>query len=362
MYLLRLDSYLRSDRRPKLVRKGYFLVLKILSRLFFLGYLARKESYKFRIFGPIQASCPVISIGNLSWGGTGKTPLVIYLASKLEKKGKKIVILTRGYARKSKEQIVLSAGNLQEYTWPKCGDEPYLICQTVPNATLIVNSNRVKAARWAGENLRPDLFLLDDGFQHWQLHRDLDIVLVDCNNPFGNHKLIPWGILREPVSALSRADLVILTKILDFSLAQKAKLALLPYAKNEIIQTTYRLSSVWDLESKKEVKLESLSGKKVLAFCGIGNPNSFNVLLKRAGLRIEKQSSFPDHYPYSNLDLLTLEKEGLKLGADYLATTAKDGLKIPDNLQLKLPALIFEIEVEVISGEEHLWQKINQIL
>jgi len=128
------------------------------------------------------------------------------------------------------------------------------------------------------------------------------------------------------------------------------------------LQTKYRLSSIRELEAGQELVLSDLKRKKLLAFCGIGNPDSFYSLLEESEFRVEKRLSFPDHYAYDRFDLLSLEKEGLKIGADYLATTAKDGLKIPANLQLQLPLLIFEIEVEVISGEKVLWQRIEQIL
>ncbi|OGC86812.1 MAG: tetraacyldisaccharide 4'-kinase [candidate division Zixibacteria bacterium RBG_16_48_11] len=362
MLFQRLDNYLQSSHRPKLIRQTYFHILRFLSWLFFLGYWFRRGFYRFGFFQAVKLNTPVISVGNLTWGGTGKTPFVIYLASKLEESGQKVVILTRGYKRRSKTQILLITKNLSQHNWQDCGDEPHLICQSLKETAVIINPRRAKAAGWGEENLKPDVFILDDGFQHWKLARDLDLVLVDSTNPFGNRHLLPLGILREPLGAISRADLVVLSKVLDVNSCQEVKSILNPLFKGEIIQAKYRFSLIREQETGRAIPLESLRDKRILAFCGIGNPESFYLLLEKSGLKIEKKCSFPDHYPYARLDLLSLEKEGLKVGVDYLATTAKDGLKIPSNLQLKLPVLIFEIEVEIISGEKTLWQKIEQIL
>src|SRR5574341_398304 len=357
-----LDSYFRNDQRPKLFRKFYFLILRILSFLYLCGYWLRKLFYQIGILRSVRLRIPVMSVGNLTWGGTGKTPLVIYLASHLEKSGLSVVILTRGYKRKSKEQIVLDQETLKAMSWQTCGDEPYLICQSLQNTTVVINARRYKAARWAEENLNPEVFILDDGFQHWKLHRDLDIVLIDSQNPFGNGRLQPWGILREPLKALSRADLVILSKVSGKDISTELRQKVSPYYQGEILQTRYKLSSIRELEAGQELVLRDLKRKKLLVFCGIGNPDSFYSLLEQSELRVGKKLSFPDHYSYDKFDFLTLEKDGLKIGADYLATTAKDRLKIPANLQLQIPLLIFEIEVEVISEEKVLWQRIEQIL
>jgi len=357
-----LDSYFRSEQRPKLILKIYFFILRLLSGLYFCGYWLRKSLYRIGLLGPVRVRIPVISVGNLNWGGTGKTPFVIYLASHLEKSVRRVVVLTRGYKRKSKEQIVLDQKDLKGMDWQKCGDEPYLIYQSLSNTAVVINAKRSKAARWAEENLKPDIFILDDGFQHWKLHRDLDIVLIDSQNPFGNGKLQPLGILREPLKALSRANLVILSKVSDKDISTELHQKVSPYYQGKILQTKYRLSSIRELEAGQELVLSDLKRKELLAFCGIGNPDSFYSLLEQSELRVGKKLSFPDHYSYDRFDFLTLEKEGLRIGADYLATTAKDGLKIPANLQLQLPLLIFEIEVEVISGEKVLWQRIEQIL
>ena len=190
----------------------------------------------------------------------------------------------------------------------------------------------------------------------------MEIVLIDSQNPFGNGRLQPLGILREPLEALSRADLVILSKVSGREISAELHQKVSSYYRGETLQTKYKLSSIRELETGQEFVLSDLKRKKLLAFCGIGNPDSFYSLLEQSELRVGKKLSFPDHYSYDKFDFLTLEKEGLKIGADYLATTAKDRLKIPANLQLQLPLLIFEIEVEVISGERVLWQQIEQIL
>ncbi len=357
-----LDGYLRSEHRPKAVRKLYSLILRILTGLYWLGYLLRRFAYRFGIIKPVRTGVPVISVGNLTWGGTGKTPFVIYLASKLENKGNKVCILTRGYRRKSKEQIVLNRQNSNQVSWQTSGDEPYLIWRSLNNSAVIINSRRAKAALWAEENLKPDVLILDDGFQHWKLARDLDLVLLNSQSPFGNGRLIPLGILREPLKALSRADFVLLSKVTEQKPMEWFGYSLEKYYSGELPQFRYKLVSIEEKETGKRLDKVFLNNKKLLAFCGIGHPDSFFWLLENYGFQAIKKMSFPDHYSYDRFDYLTLEKEALHSGADYLATTAKDGLKIPPNLQLQLPVLIFHIEVEFMSGEKALWQKIERIL
>ena len=362
MLFHRLDQYFRSPNRPKVVAKAYLSALKILTWLYWAGYQIRNGLYKSGMIKPDKTGIPVISVGNLTWGGTGKTSFVIYLASRLEKMGKRVVILTRGYGRKTKTQIVLDKRSLSIQKWQACGDEPYLICQSLQDTAVMVNSKRVRAAEWAKRKLQPDVFILDDGFQHRKLYRDLDLVLIDGGNPFGNGNLIPSGSLREPPKAIKRGNLVVLTKITDRNEARKAEATIKNLTYSPVIHSRHKLLSVVELKSNRQVTLESIQGKKTLAFCGIGNPESFYRQLEENRLRIVKKARFPDHYNYETLDLFTLEKEALKAGADYLATTAKDGLKISSDLQLKIPVLIFEIEVEIISGEEVLWKRMEQIL
>jgi tetraacyldisaccharide 4'-kinase len=362
MQLSRLDRYLSSDKRPEFLRKNYLFFLRILSWLYLAGYWFRQALYRFGILRPLRINTPVISVGNLSWGGTGKTPFVIYLASRLERREKRVVVLTRGYKRKSKSQVIVASENLSTVAWEECGDEPFLIAQYLKEGCVIVNPKRRAAARWAADKLSPDVFILDDGYQHLQLARDLDIVLIDSSTPLQSRNIMPLGVLREPLSALKRADLIVLSKISDSSLKQQISQQISSYYNGQTVETGYRLSSVSQFETEQKLEPSALLDKQVLAFCGIGNPNSFFQLLREKGLRVEKEAIFPDHYAYSNLDLMSLEREGLKLGIDYLVTTAKDALKLSGNLQLSLPVLIFHIEVEFISGEEALWSEIQKIL
>ncbi|MCI0531333.1 MAG: tetraacyldisaccharide 4'-kinase [candidate division Zixibacteria bacterium] len=362
MYWQKIDSYLKSSERAKIIPKLYSNLLKIAEFIFYRAYQIRKWAYGKNLPKRIRVSTPVISVGNITWGGTGKTPFVIYLASRLEKSGKKVVVLTRGYLRKSRQRMVLSGSSVSGASWTECGDEPFMLAKALPSATIVIDSKRAKAAVWAEQELKPDLILLDDGFQHWKLARDLDIVLLSPINPLGNRELIPLGTLREPPEALSRADLTVCNlKTMDPE-GSDCNQAVSRYLKGELIQTRYRLNSVNYAESGRKADLKSLTGKKVLGFCGIGEPDYFYKLLSQSGLNVVRCVSFPDHYAYNKMDLLSLEKEALTHDAKYLITTAKDGLKIPDNLQLKLPLLIFEINLEVVRGEEVLWERINQVL
>jgi len=362
MYWQKLDTYLKSSERAKIIPKLYLNILKIAEFLYSRIYQLRKWAYRKNLLKKIRVNTPVISVGNITWGGTGKTPFVIYLASRLEERGKRVVILTRGYLRKSKQRLVLSKSSISDESWTDCGDEPFMMAKELSASTIVVDSKRARAAVRAEQELKPDLFLLDDGFQHWRLARDLDIVLLSPVDPLGNGKLIPLGTLREPPDALNRADLIVCNLKTMNPEDSACNQTVSPYRSGELLQARYKLSSIKNAETGKKVDLKSLTDKKVLGFCGIGEPDYFYRLLSQSGLKVVRQASFPDHYAYNKMDLLSLEKEALAHDARYLITTAKDGLKIPDNLQLKLPVLIFEINLEVVRGEEVLWERINQVL
>jgi tetraacyldisaccharide 4'-kinase len=269
---------------------------------------------------------PVISLGNLTWGGSGKTPLVIELAKFILSQNKKPAILTRGYGRKSSEALIVN-----NTSTPKtCGDEPLLISKSVPNAAIIVGANRYANALKFESEVRPDIYILDDGFQHWKIQRDLDIVCINAANPFGNNLLIPAGILREPLCALKRAGLLIITNADMIPAANLAQL------KKQILNITGKTPltvSYGDYEIKKlnltdDFDPTALSKNPVYALSGIGFAQGFLSSVKKAGIEIKDSFIMRDHQEYTPERLKQIFGQIPANG--ILITTAKDAVKLND--------------------------------
>ena len=292
---------------------------------------------------------PVISIGNITWGGTGKTPCVIKLAREFVSLGFKPAILSRGYFKQDKRAsfIAVSDGKTTLVPPEISGDEPFLIAESVPGAIVMAGKNRVGAAGFAMEKFSPDLFILDDGFQHWKIIRDLEIVCVNALNPFGNGFLIPAGVLREPVSALNRADLVVITSsdlVSEASLLEIEKI-ISRYCHGKILRAKYapvRLRRVLDGES---FKLEDFKNEPFSAVSAIGENSGFTKLLEKSGINAVRQLDFRDHHWY-NIDELK------RLDTVYkVITTTKDAVRLKGLLNLlphKEAERFFALEIELV--------------
>jgi tetraacyldisaccharide 4'-kinase len=313
---------------------------------------------------------PVISVGNITWGGTGKTQLVIRLASDLQKKGLKTVILSRGYKRKnsSSGNLIVSDYKKVAATAEASGDEPYLIAKAVPGTAVVVGSNRFAAGELAQSKLGCDVFILDDGFQHFELKRDLDIVCVNALDPFGNGNLIPSGILREAPDALCRAGLVVLT---NCGLAEDAKLSALDIkikslTKKENVWSTYKITGFRKIIERTEKDLEEkLGSKTVYAVSALGKNRGFGKLLEESGFKVSEHYEFRDHHSYSGQDI----KKILSLAEKPfpLLTTEKDAVKLENILSgfdKKETARFYavKIDIEFLKGEEHWKESIKRIL
>jgi len=320
---------------------------------------------------PKKLKAKVISIGNITLGGTGKTPLVIYLVQKLKQRNLRVAILTRGYKRKKKELTELVEENKNRISWTEVGDEPYLLASRLYDVPVMVSKERGISGVYAEKKYQAEVLVLDDGFQHWRLSRDLDIVVIDATNPFGNSRLFPAGILREPLSSLKRADIFVLNKA--DQIANKQNLIRVLRASNQdapIIESVYKVNSVEKMFDPSSVDDRSpfwaegkkLQDRKVLAFSGIGNPFSFEKSLKLLNLEVLRHRKFPDHFFYQKKDILSLEKEAFKLGADFMITTEKDSVRIPMMSELKIPIYVFKIDLMITKGEEIFLEKIEESL
>jgi tetraacyldisaccharide 4'-kinase len=339
------------------------LFLYISSIFYGLGYYLRLFLYQSGIFKSKKLKSKVISVGNITLGGTGKTPLVIYLSQKLKERKLKVSILTRGYKRQKKEKIELVEKNKNRIPWAEVGDEPYLLASRLYDVPVMVSKDRRTSGVCAETKYQAEVLILDDGFQHWRLSRDLDIVVIDSLNPFGNLKLFPAGILREPMSSLKRADILILTKSDQISSKQELIRMLRRYNQNApIIESVYQINSIEMWPGHSSVEEKSLQGKKCLAFSGIGNPVSFEKSLKLLKVEVVKHRQFPDHFFYQKRDILNLEKEAGKLGADFMITTEKDSVRIPIMSDLEIPIYVFKIDLVISEEEEVFWKKIEELI
>jgi tetraacyldisaccharide 4'-kinase len=336
---------------------------------------ARRVLYKSGLLHAHRINAPVISIGNITTGGTGKTPLVEWVARVVAGEGRRVCILTRGYGRaEAKKRVLVSDGERILADAREGGDEPRLLAEMLQGvASVVSDANRVEAARWALANLGSEVFILDDGFQHLRLARDLDLVAVDATNSFGGGKLLPRGRLREPLRELGRAACLIITRAeqaqhLD-SLREEVKHLsnnrpiLLSRTRTRALRPLKTTTSANE-ESKLFTHPSSLNPHPLLspvaAFCAIGNPTAFFTHLRRDGNDLKLTRAFPDHHVYAQSDVEALVMEAKQAGAQALLTTAKDAVKLRE-LHFDLPCYVLEIELE-FDDQERLIEMIREVL
>jgi tetraacyldisaccharide 4'-kinase len=321
---------------------------------------ARAALYERRILSTHKIDSPVISVGNLTTGGTGKTPLVEAIAEHLAEKGNRVCILTRGYGRdNSGQRVVVSKGTEILGDVTQTGDEPLMLAERLKGkAAVICDADRVSAARWAEENLASDVFVLDDGFQNLRIARNLNIVIIDATNPWGNKRVLPSGILREPRKALRRADCVVLTRTeqsTDSTLsAEIEKISGAPVFRSRMVT-----SGIHADNSDCAVQLKELARHPIAAFCAVGNPEGFFNHL-RESFELADTTAFRDHHQYLQADIDWITKHALGNGAEALVTTAKDEVKLRA-LRFDMPCYIVDIEIE-IESEEKFFDLIDQAL
>ncbi len=344
-----MNQYLLSvmkGRRDSFMAQLIIYLLLPWSLFYSLGVFCHRAYC--RLQGVYRAPKPVISIGNITVGGSGKTPLVIWLAKNLQAKGFKSIILIRGYMPKATQ----------------ISDEVDMLNEQIPYIPVLAGSNRIANIREANDVLPVDLYICDDAFQHWPLYRNLDIVTIDAVNPFGNGYMLPAGILREPLSSLKRADVFILTKtnglnnILDLS----SKLKKIN-PKALILQSWYKSAAVIDAFEVLTMPEDFLKDKHVVGFCGIGDPFSFELSLKNSGAKIVKLFTYMDHHIYKTNDIQRMVELCRSQGAQVLVTTHKDTVKLHrfKNLFGNIRLVYIPIQVEITEGADEFFQKVISI-
>lgn len=327
---------------------------------------ARNALYEKGLLKSFSLGVPTVSIGNMTVGGTGKTPLVAFVAEVLAAQGEKVCILTRGYGRENaKRRVLVSDGEQVLAEAKKAGDEPFELAQKLlGKAVVVADANRVAAGNWAREKFGVTAFVLDDAFQHRKIRRDLDIVLVDATNPFGNGKLLPSGILREPLSNLKRADAIVITRANLVNNLDNLKSQISDFSQNcPIFVSENKISELINLEEfpTKTKGKGQRTKDKALAFCALGNPHNFFEQLRREDFDLVSTETFPDHHFYTPKDIAKIEKKAKESGAKILLTTAKDAVKLKD-LDFSLPCFVVKSELvfDDESGFRNLIITINQ--
>ena len=332
--------------------------MTLIESLYYIGYSIKKH---YALKNQKRLPYKVISIGNITVGGTGKTPATIAIAEEAKRRWFIPNILTRGYKGKISAPCFVSRGEGPLLTEEEAGDEPILMAERLKGVPVIKGENRYEAGMFAIHNLRSQisnlesqmLFILDDGFQHQNLFRNKDILLIDSTNPFGNRKLLPLGPLREPLSAVSRADIIVITKA-DKARNQRSEInsmieEIRKYNTKAPIFFSEHIPSKFVTPQGNIFPLEWAKGKRFFGFAGIGNPESFKSTLLSADVDLKGFKSFRDHYRYSLKDVQKIIKDSIKGDDNWIVTTEKDIMRLR---QLNIPANLVALSIEFTVDEE----------
>ena len=353
-------------------------LLSSLSKLFAVGVKVRRFLYNVRILRDSTLGVQVIAIGNLTVGGTGKTPVVEKFARELQEQGRTVAILSRGYRSKPPPQRkrLLNKLLLREDSTPPrvvsdgksllldsdtAGDEPYMLASNLKDVVVLVDKDRVKSGRYAIEKFGCDTLLLDDGFQYWKLRgRRRDIVLIDCQQPFGNEYLLPRGTLREPPSHLIRANTIFITKSDGHTAELRARIAELNSTAG-IIECVHHPLYFEDVFTGEREGLDFLRGKRIAALSGIAQPQSFEESLTKLGGELVYPKRFADHHRFSQQQILNVINRSKKRQAHAIITTQKDAVRFPKIDRRDLPIYFMRVEIKILTGAKDFQDCVRQI-
>jgi tetraacyldisaccharide 4'-kinase len=324
----------------------------------------QQASYAFGLRRKKQLPCRVVSIGNLTLGGTGKTPLTMWVARWYQQHGWRVAVLSRGYGAQTAGRFqVVSTGDGPLLDWQTVGDEPYLLAQSLPGIPVLIGQDRHLSGRYACDYFGAQVVVLDDGFQHYALHRDLDVVLLDASNPFGPGALLPRGMLREPASALQRADAIILTRA-EMASGTLPTLGQQVYSRSgqrPVSCLTMVAEALWQ-GHRGIAGVEKLQGCRVVAFAGIGNPRAFATTLAQLGSEVAALVVFPDHYRYTAPDWQAIANIARQKQAGYLVTTEKDAVRLAPSWQTSFPVYALRIGVRFLQEPPLLQQQLHAVM
>lgn len=365
-------------RRSGFWASVYGAFLASLSLLFSAVSRGRYWLYRNRILHDRPLGCMVVVVGNLTVGGTGKTPVVEKFARSLTQKGRKVAILTRGYKSKkiplwrrmwrsfthSQKQIpprIVSDGNKVLLNSEEAGDEPYMLARNLPGVVVLVDRNRVNSGIYAIKHFQVDTLILDDGFQYLPLKGRLNLLLIDHTNPFGNRRLLPRGILREPVRHLKRASYIFVTKS-DGRPHPEINRAIEKYNPGvEVIECVHRPQYLQNFHTGEKLPLTALKGGYIGAFSGIAAPDSFEGFLRRFGANLILTRRFLDHHRFTARELEQMFAAFAKAKTRMIVTTEKDAVRLP--LDETVPANLYflRLEIDILSGANDFDKAVDRI-
>jgi len=331
--------------------------------------------YKLGISGKETLDCYVISLGNITVGGTGKTPTAQRLARDIRDMGYKVVILNRGYRAKWHGEIgIVSDGKELHMDAAEAGDEAFMLAKHLPNVPVLIGAERAVTGKYAIDNFGAEVAILDDGYQHWQLTRDMDILLVDAVNVFGNGHILPRGTLRESMSHISRADVCLITKIdqAEAGAGEYIRDTVHKYNKDaQIIESIHQprcfitLADWFKDLSQDGIDTKKISGKKVMAVSAIGNPESFERTLRDLGAEVIESLRYPDHHEYTMTEMQDVLQQADALDAEAIVITEKDAVKIPDEVATanwSIPIFVICVEVKFQTGGDEFKEELKSRL
>jgi tetraacyldisaccharide 4'-kinase len=353
-------------------------LLFLLSKLYQVAIVLRRFLYDVRIIRDSTLGIQVITIGNLTVGGTGKTPVVEKFARELTDQGRKVAILSRGYrskppplARRLKNALlfqgdrtpprVVSDGVNLLLDSENAGDEPHMLASNLKDVVVLVDKDRVKSGRYAIEKFGCDILLLDDGFQYWKLAgRRRDIVLIDYQQPFGNEHLLPRGTLREPPQHLIRADTVFITKVGGSTKALRERIQRLnPNAG--IIECVHRPLYFENVFTGERAGLDLMEGKRVATLSGIAQPESFERGVTGLGAELVYTKRFADHHRFTQQEVIRVINRAKKRQAELIVTTQKDAVRFPKLDRRDLPVFFMRVEINIVSGAKDFHDCVSRI-
>jgi tetraacyldisaccharide 4'-kinase len=353
----RIDKFLYQKEKPFWLKVLLF-PLSFLSLPYGAAVRVKAFFYSAGIWNPKRLPCPVISVGNITVGGTGKTPLVMALAQGLMVRGIPVAILSRGYKGDKPSGPLVSDGQSVFLSPEESGDESFLMAKALKGIPVLVGKDRFLNGQMALQRFGVRALLLDDGYQHLQLYRNLNILLVDSHIGFGDYHLLPRGILREPLTHLRRAHLFVLTKVENIETCKPLEEELRQFhPSSPVFHSHYEPSGLVGPRGEWE-ELHSLKGRKALVLSGIANPEYFSLLLKKCGMEIVREAIFPDHHRFTNKDLASIEERSK--GIDRIVTTEKDMVKL---MQLNIgsfPIRALRIEMKIWE-EEDFYNRVMEI-
>src|SRR4051794_39013196 len=372
--VLELISGQRRGKRAAVARCCLFL----LSKLYALAVKVRRILYNFRLLRDTTLGVQVIAVGNLTVGGTGKTPVVEKFARALKEQGRVVAILSRGYRSKapplsaqllnkillrhdSTPPRVVSDGKSLLLDSETAGDEPYMLASNLKDVIVLVDKDRVKSGRYAIEKFGCDTLLLDDGFQYWKLRgRRQDIVLIDRQQPFGNERLLPRGTLREPPSHLARANTIFITKSDGKTEELRKRIASLNPTAG-IIECVHHPLYLEDVFTGQRHDLDMIKSRRVASLSGIAQPESFEHNLVKLGSELVYSKRFADHHRFTQQEVLNAINRSKKRQAEMIITTQKDAVRFPKIDRRDLPIFFMRVEIKIVAGADDFQDCVRQI-